>query len=326
MRAARCGLDDAGDTSRTGGAGGPRSRAGAGRRRRPSRRDVRSRVSSSAHGQRRGQELEDIVGRERRRPTWSHQLLGRLGATRARSRSRARGKCRRAARESRGSSTTSSPRTPIAPAPSRSTSPIASRGTSRPLRDVNSIEDFDEADFRAQIETNLWGVINLTRAALPTLREQGAGHIIQISSVGGRDTAPGIGPYQTAKWAVEGFSGVLAKEVAPLGIKVTIIEPGGFRTDWAGSSMTVHAIRDAYQPTVGTMASYREAGHAARRSGQGRRRDPGDRPGPRAAAAAAARQRRVRRRARRRRGQDRLRRGLEGPDRVHRSRRGRDRP
>jgi NAD(P)-dependent dehydrogenase (short-subunit alcohol dehydrogenase family) len=123
---------------------------------------------------------------------------------------------------------------------------------------VNSIEDFDEADFRAQIETNLWGVINLTRAALPTLREQGAGHIIQISSVGGRDTAPGIGPYQTAKWAVEGFSGVLAKEVAPLGIKVTIIEPGGFRTDWAGPSMTVHAIRDAYQPTVGTMASYRE--------------------------------------------------------------------
>ncbi len=124
---------------------------------------------------------------------------------------------------------------------------------------VNSIEDFDEADFRAQIETNLWGVINLTRAVLPTLREQGAGHIIQISSVGGRDTAPGIGPYQTAKWAVEGFSGVLAKEVAPLGIKVTIIEPGGFRTDWAGASMTVHAIRDAYQPTVGTMASYREA-------------------------------------------------------------------
>ena len=123
---------------------------------------------------------------------------------------------------------------------------------------VNSIEDFDEDDFRAQIETNLWGVINVTRAALPTLREQGAGHIIQISSVGGRDTAPGIGPYQTAKWAVEGFSGVLAKEVAPLGIKVTIIEPGGFRTDWAGASMTVHEVRDAYQPTVGAMAAYRE--------------------------------------------------------------------
>ena len=124
---------------------------------------------------------------------------------------------------------------------------------------VNSIEDFDEEDFRAQIETNLWGVINLTRAALPVLREQGAGHVIQISSVGGRDTAPGIGPYQTAKWAVEGFSGVLAKEVAPLGIKVTIIEPGGFRTDWAGSSMTVHEVRDAYRPTVGYMSDYRES-------------------------------------------------------------------
>ena len=123
---------------------------------------------------------------------------------------------------------------------------------------VNSIEDFDEDDFRAQLETNLWGVINVTRAALPVLREQGSGHVIQVSSVGGRVTSPGIGPYQTAKWAVEGFSGVLAKEVAPLGIKVTIIEPGGFATDWAGSSMTVHGIRDAYEPTVGLMNRYRE--------------------------------------------------------------------
>jgi NAD(P)-dependent dehydrogenase (short-subunit alcohol dehydrogenase family) len=123
---------------------------------------------------------------------------------------------------------------------------------------VSSIEDFDEEDFRAQLETNLWGVVNVTRAALPVLREQRSGHIIQISSVGGRVTSPGIGPYQTAKWAVEGFSGVLAKEVAPLGIKVTVIEPGGFRTDWAGSSMTMHEIRDAYQPSVGVMASYRE--------------------------------------------------------------------
>jgi NAD(P)-dependent dehydrogenase (short-subunit alcohol dehydrogenase family) len=123
---------------------------------------------------------------------------------------------------------------------------------------VNAIEDFDEADFRAQLETNLWGVINVTRAALPLLREQGSGHIIQISSVGGRVTTPGLGPYQTAKWAVEGFSGVLAQEVAPLGIKVTIVEPGGFRTDWAGASMTVHEIRDAYQPSVGQMITYRE--------------------------------------------------------------------
>jgi NAD(P)-dependent dehydrogenase (short-subunit alcohol dehydrogenase family) len=123
---------------------------------------------------------------------------------------------------------------------------------------VNSIEDFDENDFRAQIETNLWGVINVTRAALGVLREQGSGHIIQISSVGGRVTSAGLGPYQTAKWAVEGFSGVLAQEVAPLGIRVTIIEPGGFRTDWAGASMTVHELRDAYLPTVGAMMAYRE--------------------------------------------------------------------
>jgi NAD(P)-dependent dehydrogenase (short-subunit alcohol dehydrogenase family) len=125
---------------------------------------------------------------------------------------------------------------------------------------VNSIEDFDEDDFRAQIETNLWDVINVTRAALPVLREQGSGHIIQISSVGGRATAPGIAPYQTAKWAVEGFSGVLAKEVGPLGIFVTLIEPGGVRTDWAGSSMTIHEIRDAYEPTVGMMSRRRSSG------------------------------------------------------------------
>lgn len=123
---------------------------------------------------------------------------------------------------------------------------------------VSSIEDFAEDDFRAQLETNLWGVINVTRAALPVLREQGAGHIIQISSVGGRVTSAGLGPYQTAKWAVEGFSGVLAKEVAPLGIKVTVVEPGGFRTDWAGASMTVHDIHPAYEASVGQMMRYRE--------------------------------------------------------------------
>jgi len=118
---------------------------------------------------------------------------------------------------------------------------------------VSSIEDFDEADFRAQLETNLWGVINVTRAALPVLREQRSGHVIQVSSVGGRVTSAGIGPYQTAKWAVEGFSGVLAKEVAPLGIKVTIIEPGGFRTDWGGSSMQLADVHPDYEATVGEM-------------------------------------------------------------------------
>jgi NAD(P)-dependent dehydrogenase (short-subunit alcohol dehydrogenase family) len=125
---------------------------------------------------------------------------------------------------------------------------------------VNSIEDFAEDDFRAQIETNLWGVINLTRAAVPLLREQSSGHILQISSVGGRDTMAGLGPYQTAKWAVEGFSGVLQKELAPLGIHVTLIEPGGVRTDWAGASMHVAGIRSVYQPTVGVIAEYAASG------------------------------------------------------------------
>jgi NAD(P)-dependent dehydrogenase (short-subunit alcohol dehydrogenase family) len=127
---------------------------------------------------------------------------------------------------------------------------------------VNSIEDFAEEDFRAQIETNLWGVINVTRAALPALREQGSGHIIQISSVGGRSSSPGLGPYQTAKWAVEGFSGVLAKEVEPLGIHVTIVEPGGFSTDWSGASMTIHETREAYQPSVGAFSEYRKTATA----------------------------------------------------------------
>jgi len=101
--------------------------------------------------------------------------------------------------------------------------------------DVGSIEDTSLADFRAQIETNLFGTIIVTKAALPLMREQGFGHIIQFSSVGGRIGPAGRAPYAAAKWGVEGFSEVLSREVGPLGVKVTIIEPGGFRTDFAGS-------------------------------------------------------------------------------------------
>ncbi|MBA2937147.1 SDR family NAD(P)-dependent oxidoreductase [Paenibacillus sp. CGMCC 1.16610] len=121
---------------------------------------------------------------------------------------------------------------------------------------VSSIEETSMEDFRAQVETNLWGVINVTKAALPLLREQGHGHIVQFSSIGGRIAAPGLAPYQAAKWAVEGFSEVLAKEVEPLGIKVTLIEPGGFRTDWAGSSMQQLQPRDEYKNTVGYMMKH----------------------------------------------------------------------
>ncbi|CAN7555516.1 oxidoreductase [Rhizobium sp. LjRoot258] len=122
--------------------------------------------------------------------------------------------------------------------------------------DVGSIEDTSLAEFRAQIETNLFGTIIVTKAALPVMREQGFGHIIQFSSVGGRIGPAGRAPYAAAKWGVEGFSEVLAKEVGPLGIKVTIIEPGGFRTDFAGSSTTLREGRPEYDDTVGKMARY----------------------------------------------------------------------
>jgi NAD(P)-dependent dehydrogenase (short-subunit alcohol dehydrogenase family) len=120
---------------------------------------------------------------------------------------------------------------------------------------VGAIEDVDFDDFRAQVDTNLFGVVRLTRAALPVMREQRAGHIVQISSVGGRMATPGLAAYQSAKWAVGGFSSVLAGEVAPLGIKVTVLEPGGMRTDWAGSSMRIDEVRPEYAETVGRMAA-----------------------------------------------------------------------
>ncbi|MGV0748859.1 SDR family NAD(P)-dependent oxidoreductase [Mycolicibacter minnesotensis] len=124
---------------------------------------------------------------------------------------------------------------------------------------IAAIEDVDFDDFRTQIDANFLGVVRLTQAALPVMRTQRAGHVVQISSVGGRLTRPGLGAYQAAKWAVTGFSSVLAQEVAPLGIKVTVLEPGGMRTDWAGSSMRVDPIRDEYQPTVGAAATMSNA-------------------------------------------------------------------
>jgi NAD(P)-dependent dehydrogenase (short-subunit alcohol dehydrogenase family) len=121
-----------------------------------------------------------------------------------------------------------------------------------------SIEDSTEQDLREQIETNLWGVIHVTRAALPILHKQRSGHIIQVSSIGGREGAAGLAGYQTAKWGVEGFSEVLWREVEPLGINVTLIEPGSFRTNWAGSSMDQTEPSEDYRDTVGQMLNYRQ--------------------------------------------------------------------
>jgi len=121
---------------------------------------------------------------------------------------------------------------------------------------LSSIEDTPMSDFRAQIETNLFGTIIVTKAALPYFRERKAGHFVQFSWMGGRIGPPGRGPYSAAKWGVEGFSEVLSREVAPLGIKVTIIEPGGFRTDFAGSSTKLSEGHPEYDSTVGATARF----------------------------------------------------------------------
>ncbi len=119
---------------------------------------------------------------------------------------------------------------------------------------VSPIETGTDADFRAQFETNFWGVYNVTKAAIPVLREQGGGLVMQFSSVGGRvGGSPGIASYQAAKFAIDGFSRVLQAETAPFGITVIIVEPSGFNTDWAGSSMIIRDIPDAYAETVGAV-------------------------------------------------------------------------
>ncbi len=119
---------------------------------------------------------------------------------------------------------------------------------------VGPIETTDDQDFRAQFETNFWGVYNVSKAAIPVLREQASGLVMQFSSTGGRvGGSPGIASYQAAKFAIDGFSRVLQAETAPFGVKVIVVEPSGFKTDWAGSSMIVRDIPEAYAATVGAM-------------------------------------------------------------------------
>ena len=113
-------------------------------------------------------------------------------------------------------------------------------------------EQTTEDDFRAQIDTNFYGVVNVTRAALPVLRQQRAGHIIQISSVGGRVGIAGLSAYQAAKWAVGGFTEVLSQELAPFGVHVTALEPGGMKTEWGTEAAdATPALLADYRPSVG---------------------------------------------------------------------------
>lgn len=122
-----------------------------------------------------------------------------------------------------------------------------------------AVEDVTIDAFRAQMDTNFYGVVYVSKAVLPILRAQGHGHIFQVSSVGGRIGSAGLAAYQSAKWAVGGFSVVLAQEIAPLGLQVTVIEPGGMQTDWGGSSMTTPPISAPYEQTVGAFAQILKA-------------------------------------------------------------------
>lgn len=118
---------------------------------------------------------------------------------------------------------------------------------------ADSVEDQPEEAFRRHLEINFYGTYHLAHAALPLLRKQGSGRLIFVSSIGARCAVPGLAAYQSAKAAVAAFSEVLAKEVAPLGLHVTCVEPGGMRTDMFDASMLSKELKPHYEPTIGTV-------------------------------------------------------------------------
>ncbi|MBO7743044.1 oxidoreductase [Paenibacillus sp. MWE-103] len=120
----------------------------------------------------------------------------------------------------------------------------------------SSIEEAAEDETRKLFDVNFWGLMHTTNAVLPYMRGQRSGHIINISSIGGLASFPGVGYYNATKYAVEGISESLAKEVAPFGIRVTLIEPGNFRTDWSGRSAakTASAIKE-YEALIAPFVS-----------------------------------------------------------------------
>jgi NAD(P)-dependent dehydrogenase (short-subunit alcohol dehydrogenase family) len=125
---------------------------------------------------------------------------------------------------------------------------------------TGAVEAFTEEQVRSQLETNLYAPIEITRAVLPYMRKQRSGHILQVSSVGGRVGSGGVTVYQAAKFGLSGFSEGLAIEVAPLGIKVICVEPGGFRTDWGGDSMTYAKKVEGYETTVDKRVEFFQSG------------------------------------------------------------------
>ena len=121
--------------------------------------------------------------------------------------------------------------------------------------DIAPFEQLSPERFKAVIDTNFYGVVYVTRAALPVMRRQKTGCILQISSVGGRLGVPGNSPYHAAKWAVGGFTESLAAEVAPFGVKICALEPGGIRTNWgARANRDTPELLPDYEPSVGEFA------------------------------------------------------------------------
>ena len=121
--------------------------------------------------------------------------------------------------------------------------------------DIAPFEQLSSERFKAVVDTNFYGVVNVSRAAIPIMRKQKSGCILQISSVGGRLARPGSSPYHAAKWAVGGFTESLAQEVAPFGVRVCALEPGGMRTNWGvrANQDTPDLLPD-YEPSVGAVA------------------------------------------------------------------------
>jgi NAD(P)-dependent dehydrogenase (short-subunit alcohol dehydrogenase family) len=115
---------------------------------------------------------------------------------------------------------------------------------------MGAFEEMTAEQFASQIDTNFWGTVHACRAALPVLRAQRAGHIMNVTSIGGRRGRQGLSGYQAAKFAVEGFSEVLFHELKAVDVKMTIVEPGGFRTDWAGASMGFATPMKEYDPVI----------------------------------------------------------------------------
>src|SRR6266404_2634405 len=120
--------------------------------------------------------------------------------------------------------------------------------------DIAPFEQLSSERFKALMDTNFYGVVHVTRAALPVMRGQKSGWILQVSSVGGRLALPGSSPYHAAKWAVGGFTESLAQEVAPFGVKVAALEPGGMRTNWGTRAhKDVPSLLPEYEPSVGAV-------------------------------------------------------------------------